>query len=179
VICTVLQGELVNRFIKTVERVAGLFIGLVALVTFVEAVVRYTLAAYIPEIGHIPDAFVIGQTLQGIAICWGIATATYADRHVTVDVLYTAVGDAGRRIFDIVSYSINFIFMALFGIYSTVKVFDILEAGEISQELSIPLGYGYFFAALGVLAAIVLAAVKWWQVVVLRREGGGGGEGGF
>ena len=54
-----------------------------------EAVLRYGFNT------HIPDGFVIGQTMQGIAICWGIATATYADRQITVDILYEIVGQSG------------------------------------------------------------------------------------
>ena len=82
-----------TRFIAVVERMAGAFLGLVAAITFAESVLRYTLAV------HIPDGFILSQTLQGIAVCWGIATATYADRHVTVDVLYAAAGMRLRRDF--------------------------------------------------------------------------------
>jgi TRAP-type C4-dicarboxylate transport system permease small subunit len=111
---------------------------------------------------------VIGQTMQGIAICWGIATATYADRQITVDILYEIVGDRVRRAFDVVAYTINLLFLALFGYAMTFKVFDILRAGEISAELRIPIWTGYTLASLGVLAAVLTAAIRWWQILSKR-----------
>ena len=152
-----------NRFVAIVERTAGYFIGLLAVITFAEAVLRYAFNM------HIPDGFVVGQTLQGIAICWGIATATYADRQITVDILYELVGGTTRRVFDVMAYTINFLFIALFGYAITFKVFDILAAGEISAELRIPIWTGYTLASLGILAAVGTAGIRWWQVVIERR----------
>jgi TRAP-type C4-dicarboxylate transport system permease small subunit len=153
-----------NAFVTIVERTAGYFIGLLAIITVTEALLRYVFNS------HIPDGFVIGQTMQGIAICWGIATATYADRHITVDVLYELVGARTRRSFDISAYTVNLLFLALFGYATTFKVYDILQAGEISAELRIPVWTGYTLASLGILAAVATAAIRWWQVVFERRR---------
>ena len=79
-----------NKIVTVIERIAGYFIGLVAVLTFSEAVMRYVFVM------HIPDVFVIGQMLQGIAICWGIATAAYADRHITVDIPSGPTACGGR-----------------------------------------------------------------------------------
>ena len=111
----------------------------------------------------------MGQTLQGIAICWGIATATYADRHISVDVLYEIVGPGLKRAFDAIAHTINLLFMALFGYAITFKVFDILKAGEISAELRIPVSTGYTLASLEILAAVATSAIRWWQIVVKRH----------
>lgn len=152
-----------TRFVAIVERTAGYFIGLLAIITFAEAFLRYAFNS------HIPDGFIVGQTLQGIAICWGIATATYADRQITVDILYELVSNPVRRAFDVTAYTINFLFLALFGYAITFKVFDILAAGEISAELRIPVWTGYTLASLGILAAVGTAGIRWWQVVIERR----------
>ncbi|MEX2128196.1 MAG: TRAP transporter small permease [Xanthobacteraceae bacterium] len=152
-----------NRFVAIVERTAGYFIGFLAIITFSEAILRYAFNK------HIPDGFVLGQTMQGIAICWGIATATYADRQITVDILYELAGSGVRRAFDLIAYTINFLFLALFGYAMTFKVFDILEAGEISNELRVPIWTGYTLASIGVLAAVATAGIRWWQVVIERR----------
>ena len=149
-----------DSFVKIVEKTAGYFVGVLAIVTFVEAVLRYGFQK------HIPDGFVIGQTMQGIAICWGISTATYADRHIRVDILYEAVGSFWRRAFDVAAYSINLAFAALFGAAMTFKVYDILRAGEISSELRIPIWIGYTLASLGIVAALATALIRWLQVVV-------------
>ena len=152
-----------NRFVVIVERTAGCFIGVLALITFSEAFLRYGFNS------HIPDGFIVGQTMQGIAICWGISTATYADRQITVDILYEFSSSWVRRSFDVAAHTINFLFLALFGYAMTFKVFDILRAGEISSELRIPIWTGYTLASLGILAAVATAAIRWWQVVVQRR----------
>ena len=150
-------------FVTFVERTAGYFIGFLALITVAEAVLRYGFNS------HIPDGFVIGQTMQGIAICWGIATATYADRQVTVDILYELVGPRTKRVFDVSAYTISLLFLGLFGYAITFKVFDILKAGEISAELRIPIWTGYTLASLGILTAVGTAAIRWWQVVFKRQ----------
>jgi TRAP-type C4-dicarboxylate transport system permease small subunit len=153
----------VHAFVAIVEKTAGYFIGFLALVTVGEAVLRYGFNS------HIPDGFIIGQTMQGIAILWGIATATYADRQITVDILYELAGARLKRAFDVMAHTINLSFLSLFGCAMTFKAYDILEAGEISAELRIPVWTGYSLASLGVLAAVATAGIRWWQVVVQRR----------
>ena len=152
-----------ERVIITIEKIAGYAIGFLALITFSEAILRYGFST------HIPDGFVVGQMMQGIAICWGIATATYADRHITVDILYTFGSDRMRRIFDVVGYTVNLGFLTTFGYAITFKVFDILEAGEISNDLAVPLWTGYTLASVGILAAVIMAAIRWWLVIVVRQ----------
>jgi TRAP-type C4-dicarboxylate transport system permease small subunit len=153
----------VNRFISAVERTAGAFLGLVALITFAEALLRYTVSK------HIPDGFIVGQMAQGIAICWGIATATYADRHISVDALYTVVGARCQRAFDLTAHTLNFIFFALFGFMITFKVYDILRSGERSIDLNLPIWSGYLVASVGIVVTVILAGARWWQVVWTRK----------
>jgi TRAP-type C4-dicarboxylate transport system permease small subunit len=153
----------VNSVVTIIEKIAGYCIGFLAIITCSEAILRYGFNS------HIPDSFVLGQMMQGIAICWGIATATYADRHITVDLFYTFTTPAVRRFFDLSGYTINLLFMIAFGYAITFKVFDILAAGEISDDLAIPLWTGYTLASVGILAAVITATIRWYQVVVLRR----------
>ena len=105
-----------------------------------------------------------------MAICWGIATATYADRHITVDVLYAVAGARLRYAIDVAAYSLNLAFFAVFGFMMTFKVYDILKAGEKSIDLALPIWIGYSLAAVGIMVTLVLAGLRWWQVVVLRRS---------
>jgi TRAP-type C4-dicarboxylate transport system permease small subunit len=150
----------VNRFITIVETTAGYCIGILALITFTEAILRYVFAS------HIPDGFIIGQLMQGIAICWGIATATYADRHITVDVVYAFVPSWLQRTFDAVAYTINLLFLTAFGYAISYKVYDTYLGGEISSEILMPLWIGYTFAAIGIVAAVGMAAIRWMQVIL-------------
>lgn len=154
-----------ERVINLIEKIAGYALGTLAIITFSEAILRYGFSS------HIPDGFVVGQMMQGIAICWGIATATYADRHITVDILYTFGTDRMRRIFDVVGYTVNLAFITAFGYAITFKVFDILEAGEISNDLAVPLWTGYTLASVGIVAAVITAGIRWWYVIVKRAPG--------
>ena len=47
---------------------------------------------------------------------------------------------------------------------------DILRAGEISNELRIPVWMGYTLASFGIVAAVGTAAIRWWQIVVLHQS---------
>jgi TRAP-type C4-dicarboxylate transport system permease small subunit len=156
----------VSNFITIVEKTAGYCIGFLAVITFSEAILRYVFNS------HIPDGFIIGQLVQGIAICWGIATATYADRHITVDVVYAFVPRWMQRAFDTAAYTINLLFLAVFGYAISFKVYDIYLAGEISSEILMPLWVGYIFASIGIIAAVVMAALRWWQVMFMAQSGG-------
>lgn len=148
-----------ERITTSIERIAGYFIGTLALITFTAAVLRYTVNL------HIPDGFIVAQTLQGIAICWGFGTAIYADRHITVDILYATCGTTFQRICDVTAIILNLAFMLIFAYAMVYKVFDIQAAGEISDDLRLPLWIGYSFAALGILAALVMSLVRTWQVL--------------
>lgn len=149
-----------QKTVTLIERIAAYFIGVLAVITFAEAMLRYIFRS------HIPDGFIIGQTLQGIAICWGIATAAYADRHIAVDIIYTVGSSRLRRVCDVVAFTLNLVFLSAFGYAITYKVFDIMAAHERSEELGIPIWIGYSFAALGILATVITTALRWWQVVV-------------
>ena len=154
-----------NKLVDCIETVAGYAVGFLALITFSEALLRYFFSK------SIPDGFVLGQMMQGIAICWGIAAANYADRHITVDVVWEFLGPKARWVMDSVAHTIHLFFMGLFGYASSYKVFDILKAGEISSDLRIPIWTGYSLAAIGVVAAFLMAFVRWLQIVFgVRRE---------
>ncbi len=148
-----------KKIVEGIDKIAGYAVGFLAVITFSEALLRYLFSK------SIPDGFVLGQMMQGIAICWGIATANYADRHITVDVIWEFLGPRAQWIMDAIAHTIHLFFMALFGYASSYKVFDILRAGEISSDLRIPLWTGYSLAAIGVVAALLMATIRWAQIV--------------
>jgi len=160
-----------ERITSSIERIAGYFIGTLAVITFTAAVLRYTVNV------HIPDGFIVAQTLQGIAICWGFGTAIYADRHITVDILYATAGSKFQRVCDITAILLNLAFMLIFAYAMVFKVFDIRAAGEISDDLRLPLWIGYSLAAVGIIAALVMSVIRTWQILfrpenAVRSEGG-------
>ena len=74
-----------------------------------------------------------------------------------------------RRLFDVVAYTINLLFLAAFAYAISFKVYDIYLAGEISSEILMPLWIGYTFASIGIVAAVIMAALRWWQVMVMPQ----------
>ena len=69
-----------NRIIDTIEAIAALFVGVVALDIFASVVLR--------QFGlQIPDAYDFGSMLLGVLIFWGIAATSYRGTHITVDLV--------------------------------------------------------------------------------------------
>lgn len=151
-----------EKFVTIVEKIAGYFIGLLAIITFTEAILRYVFN------NHIPDGFILGQMMQGIAICWGIGTAVYADRHITVDIVYELASRSIRRIFDTLAQTLSLAFMALFSYGATNKAFDSMQQGDISDELRIPLWIGFMLASAGIAVAFLMSMIRWWRVVIQK-----------
>src|SRR3954453_14034634 len=84
-----------DRFIDASEWRAGPLVGIVALDIFVSVLLRYFFAV------SIPDSYDFGKLLLGILIFWGIAATSYRGGHITVDLLWSAVGPRGKRAIDV------------------------------------------------------------------------------
>src|SRR5882757_2546162 len=84
-----------DRFINGIEWIAAGFVGLVAVDIFVSVLLRYFFSV------SIPDSYDFGKLLLGILIFWGIAATSYRGSHITVDLLWSAVGPRGKRLIDI------------------------------------------------------------------------------
>ena len=78
-----------DRFIDGIEWLAAFFVGIVALDIFLSVLLRYLFC------GPIPDSYDFGRLLLGILIFWGIAATSYRGGHITVDLVWAAVGPRG------------------------------------------------------------------------------------
>src|ERR1700732_3259750 len=85
------QRNPMDRFIDTIEWLAAAFVGIVAVDIFVSVLLRYFFSV------SIPDSYDFGKLLLGILIFWGIAATSYRGGHITVDLLWSAVGPQGKR----------------------------------------------------------------------------------
>jgi TRAP-type C4-dicarboxylate transport system permease small subunit len=148
----------VDRFILAVEKIAGAFLGVVAMLTFVSAVLRYVFSS------AIPDGFILACMFQGIAIFWGIASTTYEGKHIVVDILWEASGPAARRAIDIVATLITAAFLVVFAWMLYAKVVSTYEGNQISNELGFQLWPYYLLASLGIACAAVLALIRVWRL---------------
>ena len=77
-----------DRFIDGIELIAACFVGIVAADIFISVLLRYFFAV------SIPDSYDFGKLLLGILIFWGIAATSYRGTHITVDLVWAAVGPA-------------------------------------------------------------------------------------
>jgi TRAP-type transport system small permease protein len=101
--------------------------------------------------------------LQGIAVFWGIAIATYRGSHICVDITWEHAGAAGRRWIDIVATAITLAFLLPLAWMVWVKLGS--TGTQTTSDLRIPLVYFFAVSAAGVTASAVLAAARLVQIV--------------
>src|SRR3954464_15632967 len=89
------QTNAADRFINTIEWLAAIFVGIVALNIFVNVLLRKFFST------SIPDYYDFGRMLLGILIFWGIAATSYRGGHITVDLVWTSVSKKWKRVIDI------------------------------------------------------------------------------
>ena len=76
-----MKRNFMDRVIDTIEWLAAIFVGLVALDIFVSVLLRKFFNT------SIPDSYDFGRMLLGILIFWGIAATSYRGAHITVDLI--------------------------------------------------------------------------------------------
>jgi TRAP-type C4-dicarboxylate transport system permease small subunit len=152
-----------RRILSAIESVAAMFLLLIALLTAGNVLLRYAFSM------QIPDWFDGTQMLQGIAMFWGIALATYYGTHIGVDIVWEHLGPAGRRRLDLVATTITAAFLMPLAWMVWVKVGGTGSQG--TMDLRLPLQWFYSVAAVGASVAALLALVRLWQLWH-RREAG-------
>src|SRR5450759_2693588 len=90
-----LKLNFMDRVIDSIELVAAVFVGIVAADIFISVMLRHFFSV------SIPDGYDFGRLLLGILIFWGIAATSYRGTHITVDLIWAAVGPRYRRLIDI------------------------------------------------------------------------------
>ncbi|MDN5751512.1 MAG: DEAD/DEAH box helicase, partial [Pseudonocardia sp.] len=108
-----------DRTIDTIEWLAALFIGIVALDIFVAVVLRKFFDT------AIPDSYDFGKLLLGTLIFWGIAATSYRGTHITVDLVWSNASKRGKRWIDIFA--------------TLVLLFVVIVHTFAIQELTLPL----------------------------------------
>ncbi|MZR11702.1 TRAP transporter small permease subunit [Maritimibacter sp. DP07] len=142
------------RVIRWIEVFAGYSIGVVALLTFFEALLRYVFRV------QIPDAYSFAGLLQAVAVFWGISTATYAGRHITVDILWEALPKSLARWIDVFAGLVSLLFFGLLSVMLFRKILISAGSSEATNQLHVPLWIFIAAAAIGVFAATFLNLVR-------------------
>jgi len=149
-----------RRLLAATETVAALFLLVIALLTAGNVLLRDLFSV------QIPDWFDGSRMLQGIALFWGFALATYYGSHICVDILWEHLKPRGRRAVDIMATAVTFAFMVPMAWMVWVKVGGTGTQG--TMDLRMPLQWFYSVAAIGATVAAVLALVR---LVLLLKKG--------
>jgi TRAP-type C4-dicarboxylate transport system permease small subunit len=148
-----------ERVVRWVERIAGASLAAVALLVFLSVALRDLFSV------DVPDSFDFSRYLQGIAIVWGLAVATYRNRHITVDVVWEVAGSAGRRAIDMVASVVSLAFMAVFAYVLAERVPVVQRAHQLTADLKLPVWPFYVVLAIGAVAAAAVAAIRVVELV--------------
>src|ERR1700716_3154258 len=121
-----------DRFIDTIELIAAIFVGIVAANIFIAVLLRNLFST------AIPDSYNIGQYLLGILIFWGIAATSYRGSHITVDLVWSAVGPKGKRRIDIFATLVLLFVVTMQTIMLFDKVRLTMQDNVLTYDLRIP-----------------------------------------
>jgi len=141
-----------KRLLSATETVAAFFLLAIALLTAGNVILRDLFSL------SIPDWFDGSRMLQGIALFWGVALATYYGSHICVDIVWEHLKPAGRRWLDILATTVTFAFLAPLAYMVWVKVAGTGTQG--TMDLRMPLVWFYSVAAVGAGVAALLALVR-------------------
>jgi TRAP-type transport system small permease protein len=146
-----------RRLLTATETVAAFFLLLIALVTAVNVLLRGVFSI------QLPDWFDGSRMLQGIALFWGFALATYYGSHICVDVLWEHVSPARQRVLDIAATALTLLFLAPLAWMVWVKVGGTGTQG--TMDLRLPLKWFYAVAAVGAVMAALLCTLRLIKLV--------------
>jgi TRAP-type C4-dicarboxylate transport system permease small subunit len=148
-----------DRFIDSIEWIAAIFVGIVALNTFVAVFMRKFFAY------TIPDYYNFGQYLLGILIFWGIAATSYRGTHITVDLVWANVSPKRQRWIDVFATLVLLFVVTV----QTYTLFDKVAATRAEHILTMDLGVPIwpFFAVswIGDVSAVLLIAIRTYRLI--------------
>jgi len=148
-----------DRFIDSIEWIAAIFVGVVALDVFVSIMLRYFFAY------QIPDSYSIGQQLLGILIFWGIAATSYRGTHITVDLVYANINPMWQRVMDVFA-TLVLLFVVSVQTYTLFdKVSTTYGANVQTFDMRIPVWPFFAIAWIGDVAAVLLIAVRTYRLI--------------
>jgi TRAP-type C4-dicarboxylate transport system permease small subunit len=148
-----------ERLTHGFELLAGAFLALVTALTFASVLLRYVFS------WGLPDAFDIGRNLLGIVIFWGITLACYRGDHITVDLIWGALGPRARRVMDALATLLTLGCMAVFVWMMAGKVISTRADNVLTFDLHLPV-WGFFLVAwLGLFAAVPLLLLRLYRIL--------------
>ena len=148
-----------DRFIDTIEWIAAVFVGIVALDVFVSILLREFFSY------SIPDSYSFGQLLLGILIFWGIAATSYRGTHITVDLIYANIRPSWQRMMDVFA-TLVLLFVVVVQTYTLYDKVVTTRADNVQTfDLRVPTWPFFAIAWIGDVAAVLLIAVRTYRLV--------------
>jgi TRAP-type C4-dicarboxylate transport system permease small subunit len=149
-----------DRFIDGIELLAAAFVGLVAADIFISVLLRYFFSV------SIPDSYDFGRMLLGILIFWGIAATSYRGTHITVDLVWTAVGPRWKRAIDVFATLVLLFVVTVQTIMLFDKVATTRADNVLTYDLHLPTWPFFAIAWAGDVSAVLLIAIRTYRLVV-------------
>jgi TRAP-type transport system small permease protein len=153
------------RLLAAMELFAAWLLAAITALTFISVVLRYAFN------WSIPDSFDAGRNLLGIAIFWGIALAAYRGEHITVDLLWSALGPRARRVMDAFAGIVTLLCVAVFAWAMADKVLSTYRDNVLTFDLHLPVWIFYAVAWAGLALCIPLLLARLWRQL-MRPEAG-------
>ena len=166
-----------DRFIDTIEWLAAIFVGIVALDVFAIVMLRRFFNT------AIPDSFDFGRLLLGILIFWGIAATSYRGTHITVDLVWAAASRRFKRVIDVFATLVLLFVVTVQTIMLADKVWTTYSDHLVTFDLRIPTWPFALVAWLGDVSAVMLIMVRTYRLIfrpetMYDADGEGGGASG-
>src|SRR5512133_4071243 len=153
------KKNLADRMISSIEWLAAIFVGIVALNIFVNVLLRKFFST------SIPDSYDFGRMLLGILIFWGIAATSYRGGHITVDLVWASASKRWKRVIDVFATLVLLFVVTV----QTYTLFDKVRATYVDHvltyDLNIPTWPFYAVAWAGDVSAVVLIAIRTWRLI--------------
>lgn len=147
---------LLNHVAGWIERIAGLFLAVIALMVFVSSLARYLFNS------PIPDAHAFSSLLLGIAILWGLASACWRDSNISVDIVYLVLPVKLRWLSDLMSQLLITLFIVLFCWMLFRQVQSVMHSGQVTVDLRLSIWPFYLLAWFGLVATLLLQIARIW-----------------
>jgi len=153
------KRNFMDRVIDSIELVAAVFVGIVAADIFISVMLRHFFSV------SIPDGYDFGRLLLGILIFWGIAATSYRGTHITVDLVWAAVGPRYKRLIDIFATLVLLFVVTV----QTTMLFDkvrlTFEDHVLTYDLGLPTWPFFAVAWAGDVSAVVLIAIRTYRLI--------------
>lgn len=154
-----MERSRIDRLIDLTELAAGVFLAAIALITFSSVMLRGFFGF------AIPDGYDISRLLLAITVFWGLASTSYRNQHIQVDILWEAVGERSKRAIEIFAATVTLGFVALFTWMLAIKVLSTFRSNEATFDLRLPVWPFHLLAALGILFATVLLVIRLFRLL--------------